>query len=124
MPRSKTRPCALLSPNGFQNKMAARPRIRRRASWPEHLHEPRAGYYTWLDPRDGKTHILGRIPLAQAIHEAHEANLVVANSKRTRSLAESLELPRETMADLIKKMPVGARKKSTLDSYKYRDGVI
>lgn len=104
--------------------MAARPRIRRRASWPAHLHEPRPDYYTWLDPRDGKTHILGRIPLAQAIHEAHEANLVVENSKRTRSLAEVLEAPRETIADLIKKMPDGARKKSTLDSYKYRDRVI
>lgn len=104
--------------------MAARPRIRRRASWPEHLNEPRPGYFTWFDPRDGKTHILGRVPLAQAIHEAHEANLVVENSKRTRSLAESLESPRETIADLIKKMPDGARKKSTLDSYKYRDRVI
>jgi len=104
--------------------MAARPRIRRRASWPEHLHEPRAGYYTWLDPRDGKTYILGRITLAQAIHEANEANLVVENSVRTRSLADRLAQPRETIADLIKRMPDGGRKKSTLDSYKYRDRVI
>lgn len=104
--------------------MAARPRIRKRAHWPPHLHEPRPGYFVWLDPRDSKTHILGRIPIAQAIHEAHEANLVVENSKRTRSLAESLEVPRETIADLIKKMPDGDRKKSTLDSYKYRDRAI
>lgn len=104
--------------------MAARPRLRKRAHWPPHLHEPRPGYFVWLDPRDSKTHILGRIPVAQAIHEAHEANLVVENSKRTRSLADRLEEPRETIADLIKRMPDGARKKSTLDSYKYRDRVI
>lgn len=104
--------------------MAARPRLRKRAHWPPRLHEPRPGYFVWLDPRDSKTHILGRIPVAQAIHEAHEANLVVENSKRSRSLADRLEEPRETIADLIKRMPDGARKKSTLDSYKYRDRVI
>lgn len=104
--------------------MAARPRIRRRANWPDNMHEPRPGYYVWRDPRDGKTHVLGRILLAQAIHEAHEANVIVENSKLTRSLADRLAQPRETVADLIKKMPDGGRKKSTLDAYKYRDRVI
>ncbi|WP_229012362.1 phage integrase Arm DNA-binding domain-containing protein [Paraburkholderia gardini] len=54
--------------------MAARPRIRRRANWPDNLHEPRPGYYTRRDPRDGKTHIPGRIDLALAIFEAQEVN--------------------------------------------------
>src|SRR6185437_7430554 len=71
--------------------MAARPRIRRRANWPENLHEPRPGYYTWRDPRDGKTHVLGRMPLAQAIHEAQQANLVVENGKATSTLAERVQ---------------------------------
>ncbi|SFQ12222.1 phage integrase Arm DNA-binding domain-containing protein [Ralstonia sp. NFACC01] len=58
--------------------MAARPRIRKRANWPANLHEPREGYYTFRDPRNGKLHVLGRIPLAQAIFEAHEANAAIA----------------------------------------------
>ncbi|QVN19425.1 phage integrase Arm DNA-binding domain-containing protein [Burkholderia pyrrocinia] len=37
--------------------MAARPRIRQRANWPDNLYMPRDGYYTWRDSRDGKTHI-------------------------------------------------------------------
>jgi enterobacteria phage integrase len=104
--------------------MAARPRIRRRANWPENLHEPRAGYYTWRDPRDGKTHILGRMPLAQAIHEAMDANLVAAGSQKTAALAERLAEPQETISDLLKRMPTTGVKKSTLDGRKYRDRVI
>jgi hypothetical protein len=86
--------------------MAARPRLRKRANWPDNLHMPRDGYYTWRDPRDGKTHILGRMPLAQAIHEAQEANLVVAKGKVAKTLAERVQTEQHTIADLLKKMPV------------------
>jgi hypothetical protein len=68
--------------------MAARPRIRRRANWPDNLHEPRPGYYTWRDPITKETHILGRVPLAQAIHEAQQANFAIAGLKKTTTLAE------------------------------------
>jgi integrase len=104
--------------------MAARPRIRRRANWPDHLHEPRPGYFTWRDPRDGKTHILGRIPLAQAIHEALGANLKVANSVAITPLSERISTPRETIADLLKKMPAKGVKESTVKHWKYRDAFI
>ncbi|MPW23000.1 hypothetical protein GCT13_41045 [Paraburkholderia sp. CNPSo 3157] len=39
--------------------MAARPRIRRRASCPESLHEPRPGYYVWRNPVTKKTNRSG-----------------------------------------------------------------
>lgn len=86
--------------------MAARPRIRRRANWPDNLHEPREGYYTWRDPRDGKTHILGRMPLAQAIHEAQAANLVVEKGRPAKTLAERVQQQTHTVSDLLKKMPI------------------
>lgn len=104
--------------------MAARPRIRKRANWPDNLHEPREGYYTWRDPRDGKTHVLGRMPLAQAMHEALEANAVVAAGKVHRTLAERLSEPSKTIGDLLDKMPTAGVKKSTTEGRKYRDRVI
>lgn len=104
--------------------MAARPRIRKRANWPEHLHEPRPGYFTWRDPRDGKTHVLGRMPLAQAIHEAQEANMIVESAKATRTLAERLTQTESTIADLVMRMPTEGQKASTIKHRSYLDGVI
>lgn len=104
--------------------MAARPRIRRRANWPENLHEPRPGYYTWRDPRDGKTHVLGRMALAQAIHEAQEANMVAGSGKLGKTLAERLMTPTQTVADLIKRMPTEGLKASTLTTRSYIDAAI
>ncbi|WP_166741920.1 phage integrase central domain-containing protein [Burkholderia cepacia] len=99
--------------------MAARPRIRIRANWPEHLHEPRPGYFTWYDPRTKKTHILGRMPLAQAIYEATEANMSIAEGKKT--LAERVESDSPTFSELLKKMPV-SEKHNTAKSRKMADG--
>ena len=104
--------------------MAARPRMRIRANWPANLHEPRPQYYVWKDPRDGKTHILGRMPLAQAIHEAQEANMIVENAKATRTLAERLTETRKTIADLVKEMPTENQKASTLRTRGYLDAAI
>jgi integrase len=104
--------------------MSPRPRIRRRANWPDNLHEPRPGYYTWRDPRDGKTHVLGRIDLALAIFEAQEANVVAAKSLPTKTLAERISAPRETIADLLKKMPTAGVKPATIQHRKYRDRFI
>lgn len=104
--------------------MAARPRIRRRVNWPDNLHEPRPGYYTWRDPRDRKTHVLGRIPLQQAIYEAHEANLVVAQSIEEKTLAERISARKETIIDLIAKMPTAGLKPSTLKTRGYHDACI
>lgn len=103
--------------------MAPRPRIRRRANWPANLHEPRPNYYTWRDPRDGKTHILGRIDLAQAIYEAQEANAVVESGKATKTLAQRLTEEHKTIADLIEKMPKDG-KPSTVSARKYYDEAI
>jgi hypothetical protein len=64
------------------------------------MHEPCPDYYTWRDPRDGKTHILGRIALAQAIHEVIEANAVVAKSLARKTLVDRLNGSR-TVSDLI-----------------------
>lgn len=85
--------------------MAARPRIRKRAHFPPNLHEPRPGYFTWRDPRDGKTHVLGRVSTAEAIHEAQQANLVVERGAAKRSLADRIATGKETVADLLTTMP-------------------
>lgn len=105
--------------------MAARPRIRKRANWPDNMHEPRPGYYTWRDPRDGKMHILGRMPLVQAIHESQGANLKVASTKAATTLADRLDdAHAQTVAELLKKMPKTGVKASTLEHRKYRDRFI
>jgi integrase len=104
--------------------MAARPRIKRRANWPENLHEPRPGYYTWRDPITKETHILGRMPLAQAIHEAQQANFAIAGLKPTTTLVERLNVPKQTVADLLLKMPVGKAKPATIRHRKYVDNAI
>lgn len=73
--------------------------------WLNNLHEPRPGYYTWRDPIKKETHIFGRMPLAQAIHDAQQADLAIQNLKPTTKLAERLTQPRETVSDLLLKMP-------------------
>jgi hypothetical protein len=103
--------------------MAARPRIRRRANWPDNLHEPRPGYFTWRDTRDGKTHVLGRIALAQAIHEAIEANMVVAQSAARQTLADKLKGSR-TVSDLIGRVSTKGLKPSTIDGRNSCDNAI
>lgn len=103
--------------------MAARPRIRRRANWPDNLHEPRPGYYTWRDPIKKETHVLGRMPLAQAMEEARQANLEIARVKATKTLAERIAQPRETVADLLEKMPVSTRD-NTVATRRHQDKVI
>ena len=104
--------------------MAARPRIRKRANWPANLNEPRPGYYCWRDPRDGKTHVLGRMPLAQAIHEAQEANMIVEKAKATRTLAERLENQKRTVRDLVGKMDKEGLRPSTIRSHADWDKAI
>ena len=103
--------------------MAARPRIRKRANWPANLHEPREGYYTYRDPRSGKVHVLGRVPLQQAIFEAHEANAVIAGAPR-KTLAERVQTPPQTVTDLLKEMSTEDVKSSTLASRKTSDNRI
>jgi integrase len=88
------------------------------------LHEPRPGYYTWRDPRDGKTYVLGRMPLAQAIYEATEANVKASAGVVTRSLSDRLDEPKETVADLLLRMPAGKAKPATIRHRKYVDNAI
>lgn len=85
--------------------MAARPRIRKRAHFPPNLHEPRPGYYTWRNPLDGKTHVIGRVPLAQAIQEANEANAHAERALPRRSLIDRVAFGQETIRDLLAQMP-------------------
>lgn len=103
--------------------MAARPRLRKRAHYPPHLHEPRPGYYTWRNPLDGKTHVIGRVPLAQAIQEANEANLIAEGLKSRKTLVEKIATSTETMADLLEKMEPG-KSKNTIITRRYQDKII
>lgn len=104
--------------------MAARPRIRIRVNWPSGLHEPRPGYYTWRDPRNGKTIVLGRMPLAQAIYEVQEANAKVASGIDYAKLADRIDRPRETMSDLIDRMPTEGLRQSTIRTRTFLDKTI
>lgn len=83
--------------------MAARPRTRAKGNWPDNLYEPRPGYYTWRDPRSGKTHVIGRVPLAVAKFQAMEANAHI--TAPTKSLIERVQDSGKTVADLLGKMP-------------------
>jgi enterobacteria phage integrase len=83
--------------------MAARPRDRRRHDWPAGLREPRPGYFTWRNPDTGKDMPIGRVTLAQAKHEAREANDYLQAQKP--SLVERLTGAANTMAQLVAQMP-------------------
>lgn len=104
--------------------MAARPRTKKRAHWPAHLHEPRPGYYVWRDPRDNKEYVLGRITLAQAIHEANEANVIAEKSAVTKTLAERLGESGKTMADLILRVSTEGLRPNTIRSNRSSDNQI
>lgn len=103
--------------------MAARPRIRRRANWPENLHEPRPGYYVWRNPISKKTLALGTVPLEQAIFEVLEANAKAKEIAITKRLAERIDMRDETIAALIERMPKG-EKVNTIRSRRYLDKAI
>jgi integrase len=64
------------------------------------------------------------MPLAQAMHEAQQANFVIAKLKPSSTLAERISKPRETIADLLKKMPTTGVKPATIEHRKYRDRFI
>lgn len=104
--------------------MAARPRIKKRANWPANLHEPRPGYYTYRNPITRKTVVMGRISLALAIFEAHEANAAAEKSRPHVSLAERLAVGEETIADLVQQMPTEGMKENTLKTRGYIDKAI
>lgn len=104
--------------------MSPRPRIRARANWPDNLHEPRPGYYTWRDPRDGRTHILGRISLSEAIHEAQAANMVVDKGKPKTTLAERLQASQNTIEEVIKRMSTEGLAANTIKARSEHDRVI
>lgn len=104
--------------------MAARPRIRKRAHFPPNLHEPRPGYYTWRNPLDGKTHVIGRVPLAQAIQEANEANAHAERVAPRRSLVDRMDMAPETVAELLGRMPKDGMAANTLRAHKTLDKAI
>lgn len=77
----------------------------------------------WRDPIKKETHTLGRMPLAQAMEEARQANIAIAKLKVSKTLVERLEAHRETVADLLAKMPVST-KKNTIITRRYQDKAI
>lgn len=103
--------------------MAARPRLRKHAHFPPNLHEPRPGYYTWRNPLDGKTHVIGRVSVAQAIQEANEANLAAEGLQPRKTPAEQISSGSNTVAELLEKMEVPT-KKNTVISRRYQDKII
>lgn len=104
--------------------MAARPRTRKHANWPANLNEPRPGYFTWRNPIDKKLHILGRVTLAQAIHESAEANVIAEQSIVTKTLAERLEESGKTVADLILRVSTDGLMPNTIKSNRSSDNPI
>lgn len=68
--------------------MAARRRDARRRNWPPNLYESR-GYYSWRDPRDGRTYGLGR-DKRSAFEQAVEANIHLAGMAGKARLLDRL----------------------------------
>lgn len=99
---------------------AARRSIKRRG-WPPNLYEHRPGYYSWRDPRNREEKALGYIPLAEAIHQALQANAFVKALKPT--LLDHLTDRAHTVSELLDQMPV-AEKENTAKGHKSMDGVI
>lgn len=69
--------------------MAAKRRDARRRGWPPHLYESK-GYFSWRDPRTGKTYGLGKDKRA-AFEQAVEANLHVAGLAGKARLADRID---------------------------------
>lgn len=92
----------------------------KRRDWPRGLREPRPGYYAWQAP-DGKVWGIGAVPLEVAKQEAIAANLHVA--EQAARLVARLEGNVETMADLLKLMPVSP-KSNTAKSHRALDKKI
>jgi hypothetical protein len=95
-----------------------RPRDRRRADWPNGLREPRPGYYTWRHPVTGTDMAIGRVTLAEAKHQAREANEFIRAQKP--SLLEKLTGAANTVSQLLKEMPVPSNK-NTAKSWRSLD---
>lgn len=100
--------------------MASRPRDRRRADWPTGLREPRPGYFVWRRP-DGSEMAIGRTTLADAKHQAREANEFVQSQKP--SLLERLTGSANTIESLLAEMPKAANK-NTAKSWRSLDKKI
>ena len=105
--------------------MAARPRIRKRAHWPPGLHESRPGYYVYRHPLTKKNITLGYVPIEQAIFEVAEANAKLAEQAPTpKRLVDRMNEGRETIADLLEKMPNDDVKASTIKARRNHDKAI
>ncbi len=104
--------------------MAARPRIRKRANWPENMHEPRPGYFVWRNPITKRVIPLGRIPLEQAIFEVMEANAKAREISPGKQLINYVEDGQETIADLLEKMPKTGVKPATIAARRHQDKAI
>lgn len=98
---------------------AARRSVRRR-EWPRGLYEPRPGYYVWRAP-DGKTHPIGRVPLAVAKNEAVGANAYVQQSRP--SLVDQLAGGTRTIGDVLDVMPL-AKAPNTIKTQRSQDKQI
>ncbi|AMM17507.1 hypothetical protein AX768_25240 [Burkholderia sp. PAMC 28687] len=78
----------------------------------------------WRNPIDKQTHVLGRISLAQAIHETQEANVIAEKSVATTTLAQRLLRTERTIEQLIKKMNMTGIAKTTAAARNSQDKVI
>lgn len=104
--------------------MAARPRIRKRANWPDNMHEPRPGYYVWRNPVDKKTYVIGRVPLGQAIAEVIEANAAAVRAVEHKTLAERLQQHDRTIEILMGKMSTDGLAENTIAARRSLDKII
>ncbi len=100
--------------------MNAARRSKRRRDWPRGLYEPRPGYYVWRHP-DGRTFVLGRIPMATAVNEALAANAHLGDTRP--GLVERLTGGDKTISDVLDKMPV-PRAAETAKAYRNYDARI
>lgn len=88
------------------------------------MHEPRPGYYTWRNPVDKKTYVIGRVPLGQAIAEVIEANAAAVRAVEHTTLAERMQKNDRTIEILMSKMNTDGLAENTLASRRALDNII
>lgn len=95
----------------------ARPRSRKKNDLPANLYEPRAGYFVYRNPENGKTYTLGRISRGEARDQAIEANRTFEQRAEQRLInrlhAQALG---ETFSDWLNKYAEVLKRRNLADN--------
>ncbi len=102
---------------GSLSASLARPRSRKKNDLPANLYEPRAGYFVYRNPENGKSYTLGRISRSAARDQAIEANRTFEQRAEQRLIdrlhAQALG---ETFSDWLSKYAEVLKRRNLADN--------